>query len=44
LDGRPAEFSMKGKEIDLSGNAPGLYIVKVKSGERSYFSQVFLQQ
>lgn len=44
LDGRPAKFSMKGKEIDLSGNAPGLYIVKVKSGERSYFSRVFLQQ
>ena len=43
LDGRPAKFRVVEKEMDLSGNAPGIYVVKIEHEGRIYFSKIVLQ-
>jgi hypothetical protein len=43
LDGRPARFSLMDGQMDLKGNAPGVYIVKVENKRQVYFSKVVLQ-
>ena len=43
LDGRPVKFSVLENEMDLGGNSPGIYVVKMEHGGRMYFSKIVLQ-
>ncbi|HEX5113392.1 MAG TPA: T9SS type A sorting domain-containing protein, partial [Saprospiraceae bacterium] len=43
LDGRPAKFHVVEKEMDLSGNSPGIYIVKIEHKGQAYFARIVLQ-
>jgi hypothetical protein len=43
MDGRLAKFSVKEKEMDLSGNVAGMYIVKIEERGRTYFAKILLQ-